>query len=215
MGVATTPLPLLALLLPFLLLLLSPVPVLSQQQYGGPGKATEPLHDVLMLVFDKDKNGKVTESEMTSTMGSLEMLLQEGGDESGENPYLAMLKGAQAAAPDLFALLDADYSKGLTKDELKWTTKFQKALKNGDARVLVRECFKMLDVEPEDEKISAEELRLAFAEEQQQESRVRTCVQPAKTAGGKGCAVRLRCFLDSAMDAHHLFVSGEPAWHSG
>ena len=38
-----------------------------------------------------------------------------------------------------FALLDADYSKGLTKDELKWTTKFQKALKNGDARVLVRE----------------------------------------------------------------------------
>ena len=146
---------------PLLLLLLVCTPVVAQQQFGagGPGGAPQPLHDVLMMVFDKDHDGKVTMGEVTQTMGSLEALLSEGGDPaSGENPYLGMLQGAQAAAPHLFTLLDADASEGLTKAELKWVTKFQKALKSGAARNLTRDVFNAVDVDPTDDKLSAAEV---------------------------------------------------------
>lgn len=111
-----------------------------------------------MLVLDNDKNGKVTTDEVAQTLDMLEKLLSEGDPES---EYVAMLRGTKAAAPHLFRLLDMNGDDALTKTELLYATLFDDALKSGDLRALVRDCFVAIDADGDD-RLSADEMKAAI-----------------------------------------------------
>jgi len=135
------------LLLGLSLLLLSVVVV-------GQKPPLQPLGDVLMMVMDSDKDQKVTLSEVESQLAMLQMLFQE--DESGE--YMRLLQSVKKAAPKVFELLDVNGDAKLTKKELSVVTQFEQSLKKGGAfRPFVRECFAVLDINPQDDQLSMEE----------------------------------------------------------
>jgi len=118
----------------------------------------QPLGDVLHLVFDQDKNQKVTMEEVNQQMTMLEMLLGSAEGPEGEE-YRRLLGSAKTAAPTLFRLLDSNGDDALSKAELAYATKFEKSLaKDGGMRELVRNAFEILD-DDDDERVSAEELR--------------------------------------------------------
>lgn len=131
----------------------------QQQQFQQP--PTQPLGDVLHQVLDKDKNQKVTLDEVNSQVGMLEMLFQgnpEGGGNDSTDEYKQLLSGFTLAAPTLFDLLDTNNDNSLTKSELSYATKFEKALKKGGGmRELLRDVFSVLD-ENNDELLSIEEI---------------------------------------------------------
>lgn len=143
----------------FLLLLVAAFAtvVLSQQQKRQ--QPLRPIGDVLHLFLDKDKNQKVSMSEVDSQISMLEVLFQNGaeGDEQGEQ-YKKILKAVKAAAPTIFALLDSNSDEELSKSELKYVTKFENSLKKGGGmREFLRDVFSMLDVDGNDQ-LSADEL---------------------------------------------------------
>ena len=151
-----------------------------------------------MMVFDKDKDHRVTMEEVESTMHVLRMILNEGDGEGGSH-YLAMLDGAQVAAPTIFAVLDSDQTGSLKSSELKWMTKFQKALKSGAMRNLTRSCFAALDVGPTDDKVSAAELEVAA----QQDSPV---LMPSTAASGNPNNMHICMQIQIASNLHIAFI---------
>jgi Ca2+-binding EF-hand superfamily protein len=120
-------------------------------------KTLQPLGDALLLTLDKDKNEKVTLSEVESSIATLELLFQNA--EEGESvKYKNMLVAVKAAAPTLFELLDSNSNKELTKAELSYFTKFEKSLKkDGGMRDFLRDVFGMLDSD-KDDLLTADEL---------------------------------------------------------
>jgi Ca2+-binding EF-hand superfamily protein len=138
-------------------LLLAPALVLGQP---GGGPPLQSLDAVVMQVFDKDHSGSVSPKEADSTLSALGGMVsgmkppgEEGG---GPSEIEGMIDSAKKFAPNFFALLDSDGSKTLNKDELKWITKFQKVLQNGELRNLTRDVFAALDAD-EDGSITAAE----------------------------------------------------------
>lgn len=136
------------------------VPLVSAQIHGmsgGPGgNRPQRVDQIAMLVFDTDKDGKVTEPEVMQTMGTLEALLSEDPD----GTYMGMLQGAKNIAPHLFDLLDSDSSSSLSPGEMKWIATFEKSLKSGAARNLTRDCFAAVDTSSDD-KLDVSELTAA------------------------------------------------------
>ena len=191
-------------LIPFFLVTGFPTPVLTQHHNVPP----KPLGEVLMMVFDKDKDHRVTMEEVESTMHVLRMILNEGDGEGGSH-YLAMLDGAQVAAPTIFAVLDSDQTGSLKSSELKWMTKFQKALKSGAMRNLTRSCFAALDVGPTDDKVSAAELEVAA----QQDSPVFTAIVDLvhETFPIRKSANDLKTFVLTSLEAMTGSKSGTAA----
>eukprot|EP00568_Trieres_chinensis_P018890 CAMPEP_0183329464 /NCGR_PEP_ID=MMETSP0160_2-20130417/84809_1 /TAXON_ID=2839 ORGANISM="Odontella Sinensis, Strain Grunow 1884" /NCGR_SAMPLE_ID=MMETSP0160_2 /ASSEMBLY_ACC=CAM_ASM_000250 /LENGTH=299 /DNA_ID=CAMNT_0025497655 /DNA_START=101 /DNA_END=1001 /DNA_ORIENTATION=- len=129
-----------------LLLLISAYDVSSQP----PQQPLQPLGDVLLMVLDKDKDKKVTMSEINAQMAQLENLFQHGeGPEADE--YRRLLLGAKAAAPKAFQLLDSNRDDGLSRTELRYVTKFEKSLKKGGGmKELLRDVFATLDADGDD-----------------------------------------------------------------
>merc|ERR1712176_646488 len=73
----------------------------SQHPRGGVGQQQQlqPLGDVLHMVLDKDKNQKVTMSEVDSQLGMLGELFSEqtGGTDEETGGYRTMLKVSKVA----------------------------------------------------------------------------------------------------------------------
>mmetsp|Transcript_9404 Transcript_9404/g.16981 ORF Transcript_9404/g.16981 Transcript_9404/m.16981 type:complete len:274 (-) Transcript_9404:52-873(-) len=137
--------------------------VLAQQRQQQP---LQPLGDVLHLIFDKDKNSKVTMLELNSQMTMLESLFQnnnggEGNDNEQTDEYRRIVKRVHSWAPSIFALLDSNGDDGLTKRELQYATKFEQSLKKkskeGGMRDLLGSVFDLLD-ENGDDLLSVTEL---------------------------------------------------------
>ena len=139
---------------------LAPAP---QQAFGANGSpALQPLDQITLQVFDKDKDGKVTLPEVKKSLKAFAgMAGAFGGDPSaGPNKMAQTVEAAEKVAPALFALMDADDSKGLDASELKWIVKVQKALKSGTLRNLTRDVFDTMDTDA-DSVLSAAELEAA------------------------------------------------------
>ena len=122
--------------------------------HGQQGPALQPLDTVLMQIFDKSHDGKLTLQEVTQSldgfaamMGGLGAQPTPGG---GPSEMQGMVMGAKKAAPTIFELLDADDSGMLTKAELKWVVKLEKTLKSGALRNLTREVFQAFDTDADD-----------------------------------------------------------------
>ena len=127
----------------------------------GGGQPLQPLGDVLHLVFDSNKDGKVEMDEVSVQIGTLGMLFAGAEGEKGED-YRRILSGVKAAAPTVFDLLDGDSDQRLTKKELSYATKFEDSLKvkrdgrGGGMRDFVREIFTTLDSNGDDELTAGE-----------------------------------------------------------
>lgn len=142
----------------FSLWLLAILPEQAFSQQGGGPPPLQPLGDVLMLVMDSNKDQAVSMPEVQSQLKMLEGLFSQG-DEGSE--YLDLLRGVQAAAPQMFELLDVNGDKVLKKKELKVMEKLEKSIqKGGTFKQLVRDCFGILDTNKDDE-ISMEEWKAA------------------------------------------------------
>lgn len=142
------------------LLLLAASANLAISQAPKQQRPLQPLGDVLHLVLDQDKDQKVTMPEVNSQMSMLENLFAGSEGEEGAE-YRQLLKGVKAAAPTMFALLDSNSDKSLTKAELKYVTKFETSIKNGGGmRDLLRDVFSLLDADGDDQ-LSADELYTA------------------------------------------------------
>ncbi|KAL3799126.1 hypothetical protein HJC23_002254 [Cyclotella cryptica] len=142
-----------------LLLLIAAFANTAYSQQPRKQQPLQPIGDVLHLFLDKDKNQKVTMSEVDSQISMLEVLFQSTaeGDEQGEQ-YRKILKAVKAAAPTIFVLLDSNSDKGLTKSELNYVTKFETSLKKGGGmREFLRDVFSLLDTNGDDQ-LSADEL---------------------------------------------------------
>ncbi|KAL7539254.1 hypothetical protein ACHAXR_009113 [Thalassiosira sp. AJA248-18] len=132
--------------------------VVSSQQYQpNQQQKLQPLGDVLHLVLDKDKDKKVTITEVNSQITMLGELFQNADGEEGEE-YRTLLQGVKAAAPKMFELLDSNGDGALSKGELNYVTKFEKSLKKGGGmRDFLRDVFGILDSDGDDQ-LSADEL---------------------------------------------------------
>lgn len=128
----------------------------SQQQ-----RPLQPLGDVLHLVFDTDKDGKVSLDEVQLQINTLNMLVAGAEGQQGED-YRRILSGVKAAAPTIFDLLDGDSDQRLTKKELSYATKFEGSLqikrdgRGGGMRDFIREIFTTLDTSENDELTAGE-----------------------------------------------------------
>lgn len=142
------------------LLLLAASANLAISQAPKQQRPLQPLGDVLHLVLDQDKDQKVTMPEVNSQMSMLENLFAGSEGEEGAE-YRQLLKGVKAAAPTMFALLDSNSDKSLTKAELKYVTNFETSIKKGGGmRDLLRDVFSLLDADGDDQ-LSADELYTA------------------------------------------------------
>lgn len=124
----------------------------QKQGFGANGQpAPQPLDDVIMQVFDKDHNGKITLSEVTQSMDAFAAMGSMGA-EPGKDPgeLTRMINSAKDFAPTIFNALDADSSKALSKSEVKFILKLEAALKSGDARDLARQLFVEADKDSDD-----------------------------------------------------------------
>jgi len=129
------------------------------QQGGTP--EPPPLEDTLMSVFDQNKDGQVVMTEVSSIMEAFAAVgagSSAGGDEKGEeNDMLKMVKAAKGAAPTLFKLLDADSSKGLTKDELVWVSEADVRMNTkGLLKNVTKAVFDIFDGDADDKLQEAE-----------------------------------------------------------
>ena len=126
---------------------------------GAPAK--QPIDDVIMQVFDKDVDKRITLKEVAMTLdGFAEMSGMFMDPETGQNKMGKLIDAAKKMAPSIFAILDADDSKGLSKKEVVWFAKVQKAFNSGALRNLTRDCFDTLDADSDDS-LSADELQAA------------------------------------------------------
>jgi hypothetical protein len=138
--------------------LLGILPAALSQQQGAP--PLQPLGDVLMLVMDSNKDQSLTMSEVQNQLKVLEGLFSQGDSQEGSE-YLSLLRGVQAAAPQIFELLDVNGDKVLKQLELEFLEKLDKSLqKGGDFKQLVRDCFAILDTNQDDE-LTIEEWKAA------------------------------------------------------
>jgi len=137
-----------------------------QQGFGANGQqAPQPLEATLMQVFDKDFDGKVTLSEATQSLDAFAAMGAMGAPPepgAGPNEVEVLVAAAKRHVPTLFELLDADGSGGLSKKELLWVGKVEKALKSGALRNLTRAVFEVADTD-NDETLSAAEVAAAIA----------------------------------------------------
>lgn len=133
----------------------------------GPNGELPPLGNVLHQVCDKDKNNKVTMTEINTQLSMLEGLFGNiGADlspDDNEYQYMEMFNAVKASAPTIFKLLDSNNDDSLTKDELSYITKFEMSLKKGGGmRELLRDVFAIIDSNS-DELLSVDELKEASA----------------------------------------------------
>jgi len=143
---------------------LAPAP---QQGFDGRGMPTkpapQPIHEVLMQVFDKDFDKKVTTSELDTTLESFAAMSgafapPEPG--AGPSKMATMVATAKKIAPSIFKLLDSDDSNSLDKAELKMVALAQASFKSGALRNLTRDVFDTIDADSDDV-LSAAELEAA------------------------------------------------------
>lgn len=141
--------------------LVSTAPAPKQAYTANGAVAAQPLHEVIMQVFDKDHNGKVSLPEVDKSLTSFAAMAGAfGGDTAGPNKMAEMVEAARKVAPHLFELLDADDSKSLSSAELKWVAKVQKGLKSGALRNLTRDVFDTIDIDA-DSVLTATEMQSA------------------------------------------------------
>ena len=142
---------------PLIALLLASSDCAVGQGGGQQQRPLQPLGDVLHLVFDSNKDGKVSLDEVSVQINTLGMLFAGAEGQQGED-YRRILSGVKAAAPTIFDLLDGDSDQKLTKKELSYATKFEKSLKrDGGMRDFIREIFTTLDTS-EDNELTAGEI---------------------------------------------------------
>merc|ERR1712183_1013404 len=79
--------------------------------------SAQPLGNVLHMVFDEDKDGKVTMTEVNKQLDVLQNVLSGGATDDEGQLYLEMLKASKSAAPKLIQLMDVDGDKSLSKKE--------------------------------------------------------------------------------------------------
>lgn len=125
--------------------------------------APQALHDVLLQVFDKNFDKKVSADELSKTLDSFaEMSGMFAPPEPGApNKIKGMIDAAKKVAPSIFKILDKDDSKGLDKDELTAVTLAQAKFMSGAMRNLTRDVFDTIDVDPTDSELTAAELTAA------------------------------------------------------
>jgi Ca2+-binding EF-hand superfamily protein len=148
--------------LPLLILVIATMIISSvHSQQFQQQQQQQPLGVILHQVLDRDKNQKVTLDEVHSQIDMLQMLFQGNPDDSSTeevNEYKQLLSGFKLAAPSIFELLDSNDDKSLSKSELVYVTKFEKAMKKGGGmRELLRDVYSILD-ENSDELLSIEEI---------------------------------------------------------
>ena len=141
-------------------------PVSSQgfEQQQPPEQPQGPLGDVVYQILDRDKDGKVTWSEVEYQMFVLEMMFPNPGAagtpeaQAQAQNAKRLFQGVKAAAPKIFALLDRTQEKVLVKEELAYVTEFEKSLAEGGGMGdLVRDVFALLDSNSDDQ-LSVKEL---------------------------------------------------------
>ena len=126
--------------------------VSSQAQAFGAGgqPAPQPLDNVVMQVFDKSHDGKISLQEVTQTLDAFAGMapMMGGGDPSaGPSEVEKLLRAAKSALPQIFALLDADDSRSLSAEEVRPLLQVQRAFKSGALRNLTRAVFEAADAD--------------------------------------------------------------------
>jgi len=131
---------------------------LSQPGGRGGAPAAAPLHQVVEQVFDTDKDGKVTLSEITTTLDGLAAIsgmgmaggaggAGGGGDAASE--MAAKIRAAKRFAPQLIKLMDVDSSGTLSRSELKWLSQAHKRMKSS-LKDLAQGVFDAIDADADD-----------------------------------------------------------------
>ena len=141
--------------------------VAQQQAFGANGQpAPQPLDAIIMQVFDKSHDGKISTQEVSQTLDAFAAFSGMGQPPQGQGPNEMdlMVAAAKRIAPVLFELLDADSSKSLTAAEVEPIVGVQKAFKSGVLRNLTREVFEAVDTDSDDA-LSAGELEAAAVED--------------------------------------------------
>lgn len=125
------------------------------------------LDEVLLMVFDDNKDGSVTMPEISNTMSTVQGMMGDmNSDPSNENSDTQnMVKAAVSAAPAIFEFLDGDSSQSLSPKELKWLAKAQSGFKSGAMLDLAREVFATIDANS-DNFLDAPELDAAAADDE-------------------------------------------------
>ena len=132
----------------------------QQEYYSHRGKKQprpQPIGDVLFMLFDQDKDGEVTLTEVQKQLKVIEGVMapaptEEIEDHPGSIEYRQMIKTAMKVAPHLFELLDANEDGVLKMWEFKFITKFERSLqKGGDMKQVLRDCFAIVDYNGDDE----------------------------------------------------------------
>ncbi len=136
----------------------------QQQAFGATGRPEEqpppPLEEVVMQVFDKDHNGKITLEEMESVADQI-VAMTSGGEGAENSESAIMVKQARKFCPTIFNLLDGNGDGKLVTSEVKVVGRLEKALKSGELRNMTRDIFDAID-NNSDNRLSASEIQAAM-----------------------------------------------------
>jgi len=112
------------------------------------------LDDALSMIFDSNKDGLITISEVSETINMVAMMAGDSELTPGASDEMVetrnMVDSAIAAAPAIFEFLDGDSSDTLTRKELKWISNVQSGFLSGAMRSLIREVYAAIDTNDDD-----------------------------------------------------------------
>mmetsp|Transcript_28288 Transcript_28288/g.31794 ORF Transcript_28288/g.31794 Transcript_28288/m.31794 type:complete len:257 (+) Transcript_28288:191-961(+) len=123
---------------------------------------SQSLDDALSTIFDSNKDGLISKSELKKTMDMVAMMAgdSELTHDASEIETRSIVDTALNAAPVIFEFLDSDSSNTLSRNELKWANTIKSGFLSGAMRNLTREVFAAINTN-EDDFLDASELDTA------------------------------------------------------
>jgi len=120
---------------------------------------SQSLDDALSTIFDSNKDGLISKSELKKTMDMVAMMAGDS-ELTPDSEERSIVDTAINAAPVIFEFLDSDSSNTLSRNELKWANTIKSGFLSGAMRNLTREVFAAINTN-EDDFLDASELDTA------------------------------------------------------